>query len=62
MLITVIGMVSITLGFICVLSAYYLFQRGTDRSWPIFLGLLAILFLTIIPAGSAIFFATGMRS
>ncbi|TVU81709.1 hypothetical protein FQN05_10730 [Corynebacterium aurimucosum] len=57
MTITIVGIVSITLGFICVLSAYYLFQRSQDRTWPVVLGLLALLFLTVIPAGSAIFVA-----
>ncbi|WP_308607466.1 hypothetical protein [uncultured Corynebacterium sp.] len=57
MTITIVGIVSITLGFLCVLSAYYLFQRSQDRTWPIVLGLLALLFLTVIPAGSAIFVA-----
>ena len=57
MTITIVGIISITLGFICVLSAYYLFQCTKDRTWPIMLGLLALLFLTVIPAGSAIFVA-----
>ena len=57
MTITIVGIVSITLGFLCVLSAYYLFQRSQDRTWPVVLGLLALLFLTVIPAGSAIFVA-----
>ncbi|WP_412099879.1 hypothetical protein [Corynebacterium aurimucosum] len=58
MTMTILGIISITLGFICVLSAYYLFQRSQDRTWPIVLGLLALLFLTVIPAGSAIFVAS----
>ncbi|WP_411709049.1 hypothetical protein [Corynebacterium sp. LaCa116] len=62
MILTLIGIVSITLGFFCVLGAYYLYQRSEDRAWPLVLGLLALLFLTVIPAGSAIFFATTMRS
>lgn len=57
MTMTILGIISIALGFICVLSAYYLFQRSQDRTWPIVLGLLALLFLTVIPAGSAIFVA-----
>ena len=57
MTMTILGIISITLGFICVLSAYYLVQRSQDRTWPIVLGLLALLFLTVIPAGSAIFVA-----
>ena len=57
MTITIVGSVSITLGFLCVLSAYYLFLRSQDRTWPVVLGLLALLFLTVIPAGSAIFVA-----
>lgn len=62
MILTFIGIVSITLGFFCVLGAYYLYQRSEDRTGPLVLGLLALLFLTVIPAGSAIFFATTMRS
>ena len=57
MTITIVGIISITIGFLCVLGAYYLFQRSEDRTWPIMLGLLALLFLTVIPAGSAIFVA-----
>ncbi|MCK6160880.1 MAG: hypothetical protein E6689_03385 [Corynebacterium striatum] len=60
--ITILGIISIALGFGCVMAAYYLYQRSDDRRWPILLGLLALLFLTVIPAGSAIFFATTMRS
>lgn len=62
MIITVVGIISIFLGFCCVMGAYYLYQRSEDRRWLILLGLLALLFLTVIPAGSAIFFATTMRS
>lgn len=57
MTITIVGIISITVGFLCVLGAYYLFQRSEDRTWPIMLGLLALLFLTVIPASSAIFVA-----
>ncbi|MCG7261227.1 hypothetical protein [Corynebacterium hesseae] len=57
MTITIVGIISITIGFLCVLGAYYLFQRSEDRTWPIILGLLALLFLTVIPASSAIFVA-----
>ncbi|OFN18861.1 hypothetical protein HMPREF2604_05700 [Corynebacterium sp. HMSC055A01] len=57
MTITIVGIISITIGFLCVLGAYYLFQRSDDRTWPIMLGLLALLFLTVIPASSAIFVA-----
>ena len=57
MTITIVGIISITIGFLCVLGAYYLFQRSEDRTWPIMLGLLALLFLPVIPASSAIFVA-----
>lgn len=61
MVVTIVGIVSITFGFFCVLAAYYVFQRslnhGTSRTPAIVLGLLGLLFLTIIPAGSAVFFA-----
>ncbi|QPK79069.1 hypothetical protein G7Y31_11350 [Corynebacterium lizhenjunii] len=60
MIITIVGIVSITLGFFCVLGAYWAYQRTTtdaNRRLPIILGLLGLLFLTIIPATSAVFFA-----
>lgn len=57
MIITIVGIVSIALGFLCVTTAYYLFQRSENRTWPLVLGLLALLFLTVIPASTAIFFA-----
>ena len=55
--VTVVGIVSIGIGFICVLSAYYTFQRGKDRRVPLVLGLLALLCLTIIPVVCAVFYA-----
>lgn len=42
--ITIVGIVSIVLGFFCVMAAYYLYQRSDDRRWPILLGLLALCF------------------
>lgn len=57
MIVTYIGMASIFLGFLCVMAAFWLFHNRENRRWPIVLGLLAILFLTIIPATAAVFFA-----
>lgn len=57
MIVTYIGMASIFLGFLCVMAAFWLFHNREDRHGPIVLGLLAILFLTIIPATAAVFFA-----
>ncbi|MDK8496040.1 hypothetical protein QP920_06195 [Corynebacterium marquesiae] len=57
MIVTYIGMASIFLGFLCVMAAFWLFHNREDRRGPIALGLLAILFLTIIPATAAVFFA-----
>ena len=54
MIITIVGIVSIALGFLCVSTAYYLFQRTENRTWPLVLGLMALLFLTVIPALSLI--------
>lgn len=66
MIITIIGIASITAGFFCVLGAYYCFQRsqrlGTPRTPAIVLGLFALLFLTVIPATSAVFFAATTNS
>ena len=52
-----IGIVSIAIGFICFLSAYYTFQRGKDRRVPIALGIATLVFLTIIPVFCAVFYA-----
>lgn len=57
MIVTYIGMASIFLGFLCVMAAFWLFHNREDHRGPIVLGLLAILFLTIIPATAAVFFA-----
>ena len=57
MIVTYIGMASIFLGFLCVMAAFWLFHNREDRRGPIALGLLAMLFLTIIPATAAVFFA-----
>lgn len=58
MIVTLIGMVSILLGFICVMTAFWLFHNREDKRGPIFLGVLAVIFLTLIPATAAIFFAS----
>lgn len=58
MIVTIIGMVSILLGFICVMAAFWLFHNREDKRGPIILGILATVFLTIIPATCAIFFAS----
>lgn len=55
--VTITGIVSIGLGFICVLSAYYTFQRGKDRRVPLALGIAALVLLTIIPVTCAVFYA-----
>ncbi|MEX3515367.1 MULTISPECIES: hypothetical protein [unclassified Corynebacterium] len=57
MLITIIGIISIVIGFACVGTAYYLYQQKGQRTAPIVLGLLALVFVTLVPAGSAVFFA-----
>ncbi|APT87848.1 MULTISPECIES: hypothetical protein [Corynebacterium] len=57
MLTTIIGIVSITLGFFCVLAAYYRFQQHGDKKSALVLGIAALIFLTVIPVAAAIFFA-----
>lgn len=56
-MITIIGIVSICLGFMCVMAAYATFQRGGSRRTPVIFGLLGLLFLTVIPVAAAVFFA-----
>ena len=57
MTVTIIGMGSMALGFVCVLGAYGSFMRNKPRWVPLVLGLLAFVFLTIIPVTGAVFFA-----
>ena len=57
MIVTLIGMVSILLGFICVMAAFWLFHNREDKPGPIIMGILSIVFLTNNPATGAIFFA-----
>lgn len=61
MIVTVVGIVSIALGFACVMAAYYFFQREIQaeirHTRSLIFGLLGLVFLTIIPATSAVFFA-----
>ncbi|AKE40178.1 Hypothetical protein NG00_02007 [Corynebacterium camporealensis] len=57
MIITIIGIVSIFVGFLCVMGAFYSFHRGEDRRLPIALGLLGLVFLTVVPVICAVFFA-----
>lgn len=57
MTVTIIGIASITLGFLCVLGAYWSFMRNKPRWVPLVLGLFAFVCLTIIPVTGAVFFA-----
>ncbi|WP_337891525.1 hypothetical protein [Corynebacterium macginleyi] len=51
-------MVSILLGFICVMMAFWLFHNREEKRGAVILGIFAIVFLTVIPATGAIFFAS----
>ncbi|MDY3128226.1 MAG: hypothetical protein SOW59_08925 [Corynebacterium sp.] len=51
--VTIVGIASITLGFFCVLGAYYAFKSRLS----VVLGLAALVFLTVIPVICAVFFA-----
>lgn len=57
MAVTIIGIVSIFLGFVCVLTAYWTFMRNKPRWVPLLLGLGAFVFLTVIPTTCAVFYA-----
>lgn len=54
---TLVAIASILAGFCCVMVAYYRFQRRGDRRGALLLGIAALLFLTIIPTFTAVFFA-----
>lgn len=57
MIATIIGIVSINLGFFAVMAAYYFYQRDGAGRRPKILGLLGLLFLTVIPASTAVIVA-----
>ena len=57
MTVTIIGIVSIFLGFCCVMASFYFFRTRADRTLSYVFGALAFVLLTLIPVTSAVFWA-----
>lgn len=57
-LIVIFGVVSIVVGLTCIGAAYWSIHRSATRRPALVLGLVALLFLTVIPTMLAVFFAT----
>lgn len=55
---TVIGIISIVIGFLCIAAAFYTFMKKKPTVWPLGFGLAAFVFVTVIPVFLAVFFAT----
>ena len=56
--IVILGVISIIIGLYCIGAAYWAIHRIPTRRPAVVLGLVALLFLTVIPTVLAIFFAT----
>lgn len=56
--IVILGVISIIIGLSCIGAAYWAIHRKPTRRPAVVLGLVALLFLTVIPTVLAIFFAT----
>lgn len=62
MLITILGIVSIVIGFLCIAGSYVTVMKKRSRALAIVLGLLALLFVTVVPVTLAVFWATTVSS
>ena len=55
---TVVGIISIAVGFLCIAAAFYAFMKKKPTAWAVGFGLTAFVFVTVIPVFLAVFFAT----
>ncbi|QGU05788.1 hypothetical protein [Corynebacterium comes] len=58
MITTIIGIISIVIGFLCIAAAFYTFMKKKPPVWSVGFGLAAFIFVTVIPVFLAVFFAT----
>ena len=58
MLITILGILSIVVGFLCIAGSYLAVMRKRSTVLAVVLGLLALLFVTVVPVTLAVFWAT----
>lgn len=57
MTVTYVGIISIFLGFCCVMASFYFFRTRDDRRLSYLFGALAFVLLTLIPVATAVFWA-----
>ncbi|HZK31942.1 MAG TPA: hypothetical protein VFC72_03420 [Corynebacterium sp.] len=62
MLITVLGILSIILGFVCIATAFVAVMRKKPVWIPVVAGIAALLFVTVVPVTLAVFFAAQTAS
>lgn len=55
---TIIGIISIAIGAVCVSSAFAAYMYKKPTYVPVVLGIVAFLTLTVIPMFLAVFYAT----
>lgn len=56
--VTVLGIASIIIGFLCIAAAFHTFMKKYPTVWPVAFGIGAFIFVTVIPVFLAVFFAT----
>ena len=56
--VTILGIASIVIGFLCIAAAFYSFMTKRPVAWSVGFGLAAFVFVTVIPVILAVFFAT----
>lgn len=57
MLITMLGIASIVVGFVCIATAFVAVMRKKPVWIPVTLGITSLIFVTVVPVTLAIFFA-----
>lgn len=62
MLITMLGIASIAVGFVAIAAAFLAVMRKKPVWIPVTLGIVALIFVTVLPVILAIFFAAPTRS
>ncbi|MDO5512186.1 hypothetical protein [Corynebacterium sp.] len=56
--VTVLGISSIVIGFLCIGAAFYTFVNKKPQAWSVGFGIAAFVFVTVFPVILAVFYAT----
>ena len=62
MLVTILGIVSIVIGFLCIVASYVTVMKKRSLALAVVLGVLALIFVTVVPVTLAVFWATTQAS